>query len=867
MFPLLILCLFFQDPGKVLPSFVEADSPTFQEITFPASKETAPSLPADTRFLVIQLGAQEAEIQHGAYELKELITRLKADVNGLQVALQGTPHELDAFNQYEISGYVDAYAYTHEPYVPEADKTARLWRRTKPGPVSTLKTLLQAQSEGVALVVFEEPLPDKELLPVLKELNALAMGDLDQQPPMVGIDSQRAHFFLNPANGVRYLFLQPELNVTDRLSFPLAAAHEARLIYPENARFHFTQKRKFARLQLLDSSPYLIFEFTPKNYQAPEAVTVSSASAIDPYEIVAANQVFRKNANSNFLSMDAIQKIHVYPLSPNEGNFTWIERMIVRKGKATEYHDLDLLINGASYPKNKQREEYIIGPGRFNTTALDIDLDLSYSYTYLGAEVVRGQDCWKIGFQPKEDGRYTRGVAWIQKRDGAHIKMNVTQTRPEPPFDVFEYTSYFSWKSDGAQRFFVSDRAEGKVVVSFFGFSSQYRVKVEVNEIKFNRHDIDEVVSEAYASDLRIIRETGDGPRYMVKPNHRATRRRKAHTRAVDETSERVLIEPGAFSSEKALVVGASYDSHSEDVEPVLWFDYVNLDFLGKGYELYAGPGVVALSNPSIFDSNKAFTGFLLAAPGGEEREYRQGVAIDDSEMKVQFGGLGFSLATPIGKHFTVKGTYELGFNGFDRSSKTAENFVTPSDMWEHALQLDMDAHTRFFNVNGFYRQAQRSEWEAWGYDSSQVEGKRYNKAGLSMSGSYDFLKNQGVGYTVGLLSGSDLDRFSRYNLGEDANIPGFGDIFKFDDAAYFNLDYSTRLGSFLPLQLGLGGGRLRVPEGEDRDVDLLGLNVGALFHGPWKTDIGLNLGVGLYSSRKLDKDSYTISLTFHRRI
>ncbi|CAM2069574.1 MucB-RseB domain-containing protein [Sulfidibacter corallicola] len=854
-------------PRAVLPAWTQTHDAAFAEITFKPGMAIPNRFTAGTRYGIIRLEAGSVEDwRQAAYELKHMITVLKARAPRLQIALQGPPASLDAVNRYEIAGYVDAYAGDGEPYVPEADQTASVWKRTNGVEGEVLASLLDAQAAGVAAVIFEEPVVNARLAQVLGVLQTLPAGDLDVQPSVQGVPQRNAHFFLDADKGDRFLFLQTQKGDQGQLTFGLDVPHTARLLFPEDGFYAFQQRGGRGELRIDPQIPYYLFAFEPKEKRHLERVTVAQRAKIDPYEVVADNQVFRKSALDGFESMVATEAIHVFPLAADSSNFTWIERLVVRKGKPTEHYDIDLLINGVSYPQNKQREEYIVGPGRFNAKVLDIDLDLTYDYVYLGEDQVSGRACHKIGFRPKQGSRQAKGVVWIDRQTHAHLKMDVTLLDLKPPFSTFEYTTWFAWKSDDRHRFFTVDRIEGKVVLSMMGFQETFRVKVDMSDVQFNREDVEDMVADAYRSDLRIIRETDDGPRYMVKPEHKATRKRRAKTTSVGDTNARVMIEPDAFASQKALVVGAHYDSNSGDTSPLVWFDYLNQDFLDREYILYAGPGVVAFSNPSLFGSNKIFSTYLVASPGDSDEEYERTEPIKETEVETTFGGLGFSLASPVGKHLTLKGTYEVAYHSFDKADDTLDEFVLPVDMWEHKLQVDTDVHTRYLAFNAFYSRTWRSDWQAWGLNGQETGEKEYSRMGFSMEGSWDLSQDRNLGYSATWLSGSDLDRFSRLDVGE-ADISGFGSIFTFDRAAVAHLDYATQIGGGLPIHFGVDAGRLWLPETGDREVDLVGASLGLLFNGPWKTDIGLEVGYGVHSSRDLGKNSYTISLTFHRRL
>src|SRR5262249_26131898 len=136
---------------------------------------------------------------------------------------------------------------------------------------------------------------------------------------------------------------------------------------------------------------------------------------------------------------------------------------------------------------------------------------------------------------------------------------------------------------------------------------------------------------------------------------------------------------------------------------------------------------------------------------------------------KVLPASVGFQLGRPLGSFWKVDLSYGLLYNRFNRADDTAGSFVLPSDNFLHSFELG----TQFarggyrLNVNGSYNL--RSRWDPWGEPGNpdySPDDKSFYRWDAALSKSWYLPRFQRLGAELDYVSGSRLDRFSKYQFG-----------------------------------------------------------------------------------------------------
>jgi hypothetical protein len=276
--------------------------------------------------------------------------------------------------------------------------------------------------------------------------------------------------------------------------------------------------------------------------------------------------------------------------------------------------------------------------------------------------------------------------------------------------------------------------------------------------------------------------------------------------------------------------------------------------------------------------------------------EYVEGQRIRDVELEWNyvFGGIGFGYRSSLfpwnqDNAFELALTYEPGFRWFDRTSKTAGNFIVPQDTYEGRthLRVRVDMLERnliellhqgvAFGGDVFY--GHRAQWRRWGgteFDIPDPDKERtYVSASIyaAMADRLPLLNNERHRLIATIYGGigKNLDRFSTFRLpgrptGSEWEaislplIPGvaFNELFP-RKYAIANLTYRYEALFFLyPYIRGTWAAverpRFRQDGSINIQVDMLpALGTGVVSGAPWQSQIEVNYSYnfGMFRDRQ----------------
>lgn len=826
---------------------------------------------AETRYLIVEV-AQGGSAQAQAFAIKEQVVSARAHNPALKVALQCTGEWADALLAWDLAPYVDGYLLP-DGTVPAADPTGRVWLRLAASQVSSvMQRVLEAASDATEVVVMADQELEPGLRQVMECIAAEGLVDLERQPTVDDLsDNVYAHVFLNPKDDSLCLYLFAPEPGDPHFLLGVDPSRRIKGRVPEGLGFQAIPSQGRLALTVHSAERHMLLEILPEEVdeRAILHMAVTADAEIDPYEVVVQNQVFLEQANGGWQSAQFLEELHVYPQDSDEVPFTWVERCFMRRGKPTEHHDLDLLVHGVPYPKDKQREEYVIGPGRFTFEALQIQLDRRFEYRYLGREEVNGFACHKIAFEPANDGLLETGVVWIDCQNGAHRRLQASQVNLEPPFVSLETVAEFGWVTDGKTRYWTRLRDAGLARVAMFGGVAGYRFELQRREFRFDNPEIDQIMQDAYASEVRIIRETPQGPRYLIPTQHRKARKRPEMMHPVPETANRVIAEPGVFAGDRHLVVGGGYDANTEQGYPILSFVYFSQNLFNRGLQFAVTPGMVALSDPEFMGRPITLTGMVVAGFGASDAEvYRNGQEQEDQQIGLQPLGLGVGVGGSLfNRSMQVNLSHIMSYQQFERQDETNPAFLLPEDHLEHLSAVDITWERAFVSLNGFFLSGTRDQWKAWGLNGEEIPEDHFLRFGADVNFSAHWAVNHTFNARASLVSGQDLDRFSSFTSNGTQRVSGFGSVFQYHRGMALNLDSTVTLFSRLPLAFQLDAARLKPDPESDSEIDLVGAGLEIRMNGPFKTDVSVGLEYGIWCSDELFNDNYTVDLAFTRRL
>lgn len=818
-----------------------------------------PAMDRPIRYLILRWDENwKPDWKQAAFEIKALVVAWRAEHPDLRVGLEGSVTQVDALMSYKLAPYVDGYVFKESPYIPDGDPTGKLWQRAMVSSSLVLKTLLDAASLGIELVILEgaEIGPDHQAF--LETIRDTSTGSLDIQPEIRGIAPDRAHFFFDPAGARYHLSLYAQSGAFQTITFSLDVPVKAQLMYPNKARFGFNQYGE-ARSEITTKgeSDYYLFELEPQKEIGPtESLEIVATKGVDPWELIVKNQVFRDRQKEVFTSLEVDERFNYRYQDPSgvAVDVTFDETVFERQGKPLERVRRKLYINGVEWRYKDLPDLPLVIPEEVRRPT-QINMDPLYDYEYLGDDEVDGHACWRVRFIPNTDETIRRGVIWIDQETGAHRKMTTSLGGLKHPQVGHEVTSYFDWVEQDGQKFWTEVHKESICVITAFSTNVALRLDSRRSHFRFNQPDIDERVQAMRASDMMIVQETPDGYRYLVKKD-----------------GQRVVSEDD-YLSKKFLLGGVLLDPSLDFPIPLAGFNYLDLNFLDDEYEVnlfVAGAVNTAhISKNNFLGSRWDVTaGLFTTLLYFSDSVYENGEEQKDLEVKQLWESFRLSAGYPVSPLFKISAQYGLDYLDFKEGDDTSEAFVIPHSTFEHELELNFRYDLKTFSASLELFGSKRSSWEAWGVpeEAEPVEEQFYGYE-VNMAWSKRMEHFQTVTADVRYMRGWNLDRFSRFGFGFFENtVSGFGTSgIDGDEAVRCRLGYDVGLKGLAQLNLTLDGARAyRDLEGFD-PVDLAGVGVAVNFLGPWKTLMRLNVGYGVYSSLEGEEGDVSGQILFLR--
>lgn len=859
-------------PTDVLPNWVDASQAAsiWIETPFPRQAEFPLEISPTSRFLIIQLERTDAgadDWAQAAFDLKNLVVDARTRSPQIKVALDGPRESVEQLIPHGLAPYIDAYVYREEPALPADDPTARLWWRTRAGEEEVLSKLLEASSLGVELVVFEGIVLNPAQRTLLERIRATRSTDLRPQPTVRGIDQDRVHFFLDPDSGNHYLAVHLQSGELRRVAFTLGEGLEARDLFPQPADYEFISYEQSGELVLFGQHRHYLFELRSSAPRTPHAsVVVESSQIMDPYEIVVLNQVFQEGEAEKVRSLDVAEVVRTLAQRPRSRPVTREYRVFERRGHPTDYVWTALAINGVNYPKNKMWQGFIFDADQVLLEPLTIELDRTYEYTYLGEEILDGHRSWKIGFRPLKEGAYLTGTVWIDQKTNAHRKLRARQSGTLPPTVSREFTAYYQWVEDRGERYWTWTRNEGTTVLSYLGFHLPIQVEIERTGHQFNRDGLEQELATIYRSDAKIMRETPEGLRWLTAAKTGRDRSR-ARQRTADggihtASWERTLAERNTNTHSHRVGVVFLFDKDvDEDLYIAPGYSYFNLNLWGSKYQLYVNAnednGYLSIARPDVLRKNWTLN---LGVDGYSfrDREITMGSRRDE-DVDVQVASAVLSLSMPLHPMLAIYARYRLDDVRYEAFPRTDPAFVLPTDHREHSGLLEVTFDRQGFSSELEIEYTTRDRWEPWGRNLDAPLERSWMR-GFLRGGYYrQVTRNQALGLFASYARGMGEDRFSLIPLGTSSvRVGGYSRRIRFVEGMGLQFNYSGHFLRLFPLQLRLDAGLVRLDEEVNKFEHLIGFEVITNLHGPWKTDLTLSLGQGLFTSIEEAEDEQT---------
>jgi hypothetical protein len=802
--------------------------------------------------------------------------------------LPADPAFLSAFYAEEIAAYLEVVALA--PAAPEqlAAAVAKL-DELDPGrpvvldaaaapvePGGVLTVAARNATAGIGLTLFATPVAEapqgqstlvytpipKPASPALAPLVLLARefaGDLSYDPTSTPTGAEAWAFVRGKDLGVRVIAATPPGTDEVALLFPDAElrrpvrySYFARKVGPPSGKVVGGK----LEVRLAAAAPVEILALdrptAAERQGIEEKVTVAGDRGMTVEEVLRRLQAFEDAQNRR---IDHYQAVNTTSLRfPAAGTQT-IEATLqgpyfVERGVPPDWVWSSLYLNGVRWRSKSIPEIPLIQPEKAATMPGEITFDKKYRYTLRGSDTIDGRAAWVVDFEPvgttvATEGRLYKGTVWVDKQISSRLKTRAVQLGLVGEVLSNEETLlYTPVDADGAPApwaagsFILPLKVLAQQILSVVNVATIVERDTRLTEVKVNADGFSAARSSADASDATIVRDTAKGLRYLVK----------------DEKGERVVKE--GFDHDKLFLAGGLFYDDSFDYPlPLAGINYFSLDFKGTKQQvnLFFG-GLLLVGNvaqPRLFGSKFDFGADVFGlAISGSDKQFRDNREVPAEEVKSRPASFTLNLGHPIGNFFKWGVRYGLVSTTYS-SVKTADrDFRVPSNNIAQRIELSgRYARAGYrLDLGGSYHR--RSKWEPWGLPGNpdfDPDKKDYLRWEASLAKTWNLPKFTRFSAELNYLSGSDLDRFSKYEFGffGATRVHGYqSNRVRATEVSAAHVTYGFAFGDLFRLDLE-GDAAWATDKDSGLHNELLGgAGIAGTFIGPWKTVVNLDVGV-----------------------
>ncbi len=790
-----------------------------------------------------------------------------------------------------LAPHVQAVAFLDEGSLELLGRRARerfpgvaLWLHMRPErePHRLLRALLSARAAGAATILVAPGGAEESSARVLRNLlrHLPSRFVLDPEPPDVIVHAppgaETIGYLADPLGPERAILLSPgQGGAAVRLSIgpdPLSQVRATDLISGVELAVEARQAgRAGAALLEMPAGPgpaLVRFVMHEGPRVAPETIGVVAAYELTADEIIARLRAFQaaEGRRLEHYTAHAALSYHYRADAINEAVDVASLSRFYWKDSVGEYEETDLFINGARW-RGKAPSLPFIQAEKVREVPIEIRLDASYVYRRTGRERIDGHPCYVLEFDPAgEERALYSGRLWIDETTFALRRIRMVQHGLKAPItsntDVLEY----DWVAGSAQQHWLPVRAYRQMVFTVLGRSVAVEREVEYTGFVVNGPDFESRRARAYQSDRPILREDADGYAFLV---------RDGDGRRVQQTeSLRNVAIFGAVRVNTDSVLGSG----------AAGINYFDFDWRGTGTQVdlaFAGTFLNgAWTDPSVGDSRWELSveGRFVGIPEEISRATDEGIRGDEKVDLLREQAL-VALARPLTLNTKALLRFDLMYEGYSSTPQTSPDMVLPADTITATSTAVWKYHRDGFLLDLWASTSRRFGWEDWGLVSGaggSAEEDTYRKWGAGILKSFFPGPLQKVALGFSYDGGRNLDRFSRFRIGdfENVRVRGFnGADISFDHGIAAHLGYSVALPrggvslEFLvdaalieneedftqePSAARTATIRSLAPEKKGSRERLAGGGVGISFGGPWGTLARISVSQRLGTSMDL---------------
>ncbi|MGH9441767.1 MAG: hypothetical protein ACRD16_05790 [Thermoanaerobaculia bacterium] len=577
----------------------------------------------------------------------------------------------------------------------------------------------------------------------------------------------------------------------------------------------------------------------PRSGETRSQVTVGAPRSLTAEEIVAKERAWKAAQDELVKSYtaDLTTSLRFRVAEVNETfDLTIRGPLFKRRGNDFDWAWSEFYVNGIRWKGKTLPKIPILQPEKVTTLPLEIELSEDYAYSLAGTTAVDGRTAYEVDFAPKSgvgEKPLYKGRVWIDVQTFALLRRRSVQQNLKGETLSNVETEYYR-PVPGTSGAVLPLEIKGEEVFSTAGRTTAVERAVVMKHVRINPENFDVERTKTYASSQQMVRDTERGLKYLIPD--------AAHPGA------RVVEE---YVSKKSLfgAAGAFYDGSLSYPVPLLGVQYFNFDLFKTGKQIstfFAGAVLTTNYTDPAFLGSRFDLGadvFAFAIPFGDA-SYRNGKEVKSERLKHVPAVFQINAGHPLGPYVKASLGVFAKWDDYQRDPDTAGDFVTPADTFTFGEELKITA-----NINGFagtldYSRFHRDDWPFWGipgqseYNPSQRD---YQKWSAQISKDYYFSGFRKIHGALTYLSGSDLDRFSRYEFGAFSGNPLRGyqsGALRTKQAWIMNLSYGLNIENIIRLEGLYDQAIVNDPVSGFRHRYYSGVGVSGQLNGPWSNSL-----------------------------
>jgi hypothetical protein len=569
------------------------------------------------------------------------------------------------------------------------------------------------------------------------------------------------------------------------------------------------------------------------------SVEVGAARGLTAEEIVARERAWdagqREKVQSFVADMKTSLRFRIAEVNETF-DLTILGPFYFRRGEPPDWEWDEFYLNGVKWKGKTLPKLPILQPEKVTTLPLDIRLTEDYDYTLRGEATAGGRRAYHIAFVPRVttgDKPIYRGSVWIDMETFALLRRDSVQLNLKGETLSNVQTEFYR-PIPGQPGLSLPLEIKGEQVFSTAGRTTAIERDVVIQSVRVNPPDFVERRAAAFASPAQMIRDTEKGMRYLVPDPARP--------------KERVVEEKISKKSTFG-ILGTFYDSSLDYPIPLLGIQHFNFDLWGKGKQIsvfFAGALATAnYTDPSLAGSRFDLGADLFAAAFAfGDTSYRDGKEVPAEKLKHLPAIFQLNVGHPLGPYLKASLGLFTKWDDFQRDKDTGPTFVTPVDTFTDGAELKLVGNFSGFNAvasGSYYR---RRRWERWGdpatseFDPKQ---KEYWKYSLAVSKDRYFSGFRKLHLGLSYQSGSNLDRFSKYEFGSFSGNPVRGyksGSLRTESAFVGNISYGLNIEDIIRFEAFYDQALLKDTRSGFNNTYFSGAGLLASLNGPWQNSL-----------------------------